>query len=78
MSKRERLIALVEKIMASDGTETEIDAWVEELESEVPHPAPSDLIFFPQDGKELTAAEVVDMALSYQAIRLGPSSEAQQ
>jgi hypothetical protein len=74
---REQLIVVVQRIMRCDGTEEEIDELVTTLERNVPHPAPTDLIFYPHDmipgfdlEQELTAEEVVDLALGYQPILL--------
>jgi hypothetical protein len=75
---REELIALVERIMRAEGaTEQEADALIDLFEASVPHPAAGDLIFHPEHalgeaypGRELTAAEVVDLALSYRPIAL--------
>ena len=65
---RAELIAIVRRIMDADGTESEIDALITTLESNVPHPSVSDLIFWPQDGVEPTAEQVVDVALAYRPI----------
>jgi hypothetical protein len=65
---RKKLVDLVSKIMNSEGTEEEIHQWVNTLRANVPHPAVSDLIFYPE--RKLTAEEIVDEALSYQPIPL--------
>ncbi len=41
-----------------------------ELEKLLPHPGVSDLIFYPK--REMTAEEIVDEALAYKPIILGP------
>jgi hypothetical protein len=45
----------------------------------VPRPDASDLIFWPEhatgERRELTAEEVVDLALSYEGIALGPGPD---
>jgi hypothetical protein len=66
MSEREELIALVRRIVACEGTEEANDAWLDELQSRVPHPAVTDLIFHHEP--ELTPEEVVDVALAYRAV----------
>lgn len=66
---REELVELVRRIMEVEGTEEEIDAMIEILEANVPHPAVTDLIFYPEDG-EPTPEEVVDQALAYKPIGL--------
>lgn len=65
---RTELIAIVQRIMDADGTESEIDALIDTAESNVPHPGLTDLIFWPQDGHEPTAEQVVDVALAYRPI----------
>ncbi|MGW0791177.1 bacteriocin immunity protein [Streptomyces sp. NPDC002911] len=65
---RDQLVDLVRKIMATHGTEEEIDRLAESLEASVPHPRVLNLIHHPDmegftDG--LTAEEVVDTALLY-------------
>lgn len=65
---REALIQIVEQIMDADGTDAELDNLMLKLEASVPHPAVSDLIFWPKNNKEPTAAEVVDEALAYRPI----------
>ena len=63
---RESLIELVEKIIQCEGSEAEIDGWIELLERNVPHPGVSDLIYH----DELSPEEIVDTALKYQSIQL--------
>jgi len=61
---REELIELVKKIYNLDLPETEHSEYVKQFNnSGVPHPAPSDLIFW--NDIELTPEEVVEFALSY-------------
>lgn len=75
---RDELIHLVERIMRAEGeTEEEADRLVDLFEASVPRPGASDLIFWPEQalgddypGRELGAAEVVDVALSYSPIAL--------
>ncbi len=70
---REELIDLVEGIKDPRGTEDDTNRDLAVLEANVPDPNVSDLIFWP-NGPELTAEEVVDKALAYKPIQLGPSS----
>ncbi|MNR64252.1 hypothetical protein D3C85_1868310 [compost metagenome] len=56
--------------MAAAGSEAELDAMLVLLGANVPHPAASDLIFYPK-GLELTAEQVVEQALSYRPVVLG-------
>jgi len=66
MTKAE-LIRLVEEIQdPGNKTDKEIDALVETLERNVPHPDVSDLIFYDNLGPE----EIVDKALAYKPIQL--------
>jgi hypothetical protein len=41
------------------------------VERNVPHPTISDLIFYPPNGIELSAEEIVNVALGYRPIELG-------
>lgn len=70
MSEHDELVALVQRIVACDGTEQEIDGWLDELQSRVPHPAVSDLIY--HNDEPLSADEVVAAALSYRVVRVPP------
>ena len=70
MSERDELIALVRRIVACEATADEIDAWMDELQSRVPHPAVTDLIYHHEPA--LTAEEVVDLCLAYRAVPLSP------
>jgi Colicin immunity protein / pyocin immunity protein len=70
--ERTQLIRLVEFLMSAQGTEEEQDEALRSLESRVPHPRVSDLIFWPQyEGfDQLTPQQVVDTALAYRPIEL--------
>ena len=71
--EREEPVQLVTFLMSAEGTEREQDAALKTLESRVPHPGVSSLIFWPHQegfGRELTPEEVVDFALAYRAIEL--------
>ncbi|MEK4043311.1 hypothetical protein NSU18_06575 [Paenibacillus sp. FSL H8-0048] len=70
---RQQLISLVTKIVNAEGTEAELDEWMEVVASNVPHPGVSNLIFW--NEPELTPEEIVDAALSYQPIVLPPPIE---
>lgn len=65
---RQKLIALVDRIMKADGTEDEINNMISLLRASVRHPEVSNLIFYPD--REMTAEEIVDVALSYKPIQL--------
>ncbi|WP_299514174.1 bacteriocin immunity protein [uncultured Rummeliibacillus sp.] len=66
MSKKlskEELIELVNKICNPKLSDEEISGYIDILEDNVPHPAPSDLIFWNEE--DLSAEEVVNIALTY-------------
>jgi hypothetical protein len=66
MSKKlskEELVELVNKICNPMLSDEEVSEYIEILEDSVPHPAPSDLIFW--NGEDLSPEEVVEIALAY-------------
>ncbi|MGE7184024.1 bacteriocin immunity protein [Peribacillus sp. NPDC006672] len=66
MSKKlskEELVELVNKIYNPMLSDEEISEYIEVLECNVPHPAPSDLIFW--NDEDLSPEEVVEIALAY-------------
>ncbi len=69
---REQLIELVQRIIDVDGTEHEIDRMLDVFESQVPYPGASDLIYW--DERDLSAEEIVDLALSHKPITLPPGT----
>jgi hypothetical protein len=72
---RDELVQAVRRIIVADGTEEELDSLLALVERNVPHPAVSDLIFYPPNGIELSAEEVVGTALAYQPIERGASGD---
>ncbi|WP_242220622.1 bacteriocin immunity protein [Bacillus cereus group sp. BfR-BA-01380] len=62
MTKKE-LIELVEQICNSKLPDELGSKYIDILEANVPHPAPSDLIFW--DFRDLTPEEIVEIALNY-------------
>lgn len=68
MKTRNELVELVREIMKCEGSEDELDAWLDEFQASVPHPSVTDLIY--HHDRELSAEEVVDLALSYRPIAL--------
>jgi hypothetical protein len=66
---KEELVRLVERIQNAEGTEEEIDAMIDRLQANVPHPTVSDLIFYPEE--EMTAEQVVEVALAYATPQIG-------
>jgi hypothetical protein len=73
---RAELIELVERIMSAEGkTEDEADELVGRFCDKVPHPDADELIFSPDKlfGHDPSPTEVVDRALSYEPVELGPA-----
>lgn len=65
----QEVIALIEKLVDASRSEEERGQVFEMLERYVPHPAASDLIFWPQ--KELTYREMAIEMLTYRPTPLG-------
>jgi hypothetical protein len=61
-------VALVEKLLAAEGTEDEQKEWLRLVEANVPHPAVSDLIYY--SDVALSAEEIVELVLNYSPIGL--------
>jgi Colicin immunity protein / pyocin immunity protein len=78
---REELIELVRRIMRCEtDDEAEEDRLVALFDNSVAHPRASNLIFWPEhelgpdaQRRDLTPEEVVDIALAYKPIELGPA-----
>ena len=79
---REELIALVERIMRVE-TKDELaeDRLVQSFEDSVAYPGASSLIFYPHEhfGEEFrhktpSAEAIVDAALAYKPVQLGPGN----
>jgi hypothetical protein len=70
ITDRNELISLVQRIIEAEGTEEEQDEMLLLLKTSVPDPNVSDLIYYPSDGQDLSAEEVVDRALAYKPIQL--------
>lgn len=60
---KEELIELVDKICNPKLSDEEVSDYIKVLEDNVPHPAPSDLIFWSEE--DLSAEKVVELALAY-------------
>lgn len=60
---KEELVELVNKICNPKLSDEEVSEYIEILEDNVPHPAPSDLIFW--NDEDLSPEEVVEIALAY-------------
>jgi hypothetical protein len=69
---REMAITLVQTVMDVEYDEDEMAGVLDELDRALACPTGyvSDLIFWPKDGQEPTAADVVDRALAYQPFTL--------
>ncbi|MCY8540106.1 bacteriocin immunity protein [Bacillus haynesii] len=65
MSKmsKEELISLVKKIMDPELDDDIVSEYIDLLEKNVPHPAPSDLIFW--SDEDYSAEQIVEIALNY-------------
>lgn len=64
MTKSE-LIEMTQRLYLHIDTEEEQDLMLKTLDKNVPHPAISDLIYWPPENKELSPEEVIDIALEY-------------
>ena len=73
MLTKEQAIDLLEKIINCEGSEAEIDKWIDILSNGVLHPNISDLIFHPD--RERIPAEIIDIAFAYQPIYLHGGSD---
>ena len=69
---RETAITLVQKVMDVDCDEDEMARVLDQLDRALACPTGyvSGLIFWPNDGREPTAAQVVERALAYQPFAL--------
>ena len=67
LSKQE-LVVLVSRIIDADGTEDEISEMISIVESNVPHPSITDLIYY--SDEDLTPSHVVEIALADRPIEL--------
>lgn len=78
MTKKE-LVELSNKIINVEGTEDQIDEWMDLFDKNVPHPNGSNLFYYPEkynsrkdDISEYnpTVEEVIELALAYKPITL--------
>lgn len=69
---RLQLIDLVKRIMACDGTEQQVDQWLQMVKQNVPDSNVSDLIYHSE--REMTAEEIVDAALAFKPDAIGGES----
>ena len=67
---RTEMIELLEKILNVEGSERQLDRWLYHIECNVPHPEVGNLVY----KTKLSAEEIIDRALAYQPVLLGPSS----
>lgn len=73
VSDRQRLIAIVQRILDGDySSDEEVDTLLAASQGDVLDPAATELIFWSSDhfAHEPTAAEIVDRALSYRPMEL--------
>lgn len=59
------LIKMVQRVIDCDEDDDIIEKLLEELDENVPHPAISDLIYWPEDETDCSAEKIVQTALSY-------------
>ncbi len=64
---RAELITIVQQLLDGEGDDAQVSSWLQQLRANLPHPAISDLIFYPVGDREPTAEEIVDEALAYSA-----------
>lgn len=57
------LVSLVERLMDPETDDETISEYIDILEKNVPHPSPSDLIFW--SNEDYSAEQIVDIALNY-------------
>lgn len=74
---RDELVELARKVINVDGTESEIDHMLNIIQANVPHPAVSDLIFWPVDNGVVTPEGVIDEALSYGQEEMGSDNKSE-
>ena len=67
---RSELIELVEKVLNIEGTEQQLAEWRYIIRCNVPDPEVTDMIY----ETELSAEEIIDRALAYQPVMLGPGT----
>ncbi|MGY4815711.1 bacteriocin immunity protein [Pseudomonas chlororaphis subsp. piscium] len=60
-------VALLQRIIDHDGTEPEVDELVFHFEEVSEHPAGSDLIFYPEDGDDDSAAGITQTVKEWRA-----------
>ncbi|MGY3255337.1 Colicin immunity protein / pyocin immunity protein [Pseudomonas sp. LAMO17WK12:I10] len=60
-------VALLQRIIDHDGTEPEVDELVYLFEEVSEHPAGSDLIFYPEDGADDSAAGITQTVKKWRA-----------
>ena len=68
---REEIILTVQRIIACEDTEEEIDAQIQHLESHVSDPSVSDYMFS-KEYEGLTVEEIADKIIAFRPTRLGP------
>lgn len=61
---KDEFVELIDLVMNAEGEEYEIDYWLEILSTNLTSSI-SDLIFWPEDGEELSAEEIYEKAIDY-------------
>lgn len=68
---KDKLITLVNRLIDAYGTEDQLDNIESLLENELPDPNFVGYIYYPSNGIELSAEEIVEKAHAYKPIILG-------
>lgn len=63
---KQELIKMVQRVIDCEEDEDTIDELLEILDDNLPHPSIWDLIYWPPNEEELSAEEMIDIAISYQ------------
>lgn len=66
MYDKQELIKMVQRVIDCEKDEDTIDELLEILDDNLPHPSIWDLIYWPPNEEELSAEEIIDIAISYQ------------
>ena len=66
MYDKQELIKMVQRVIDCEEDEDTIDELLEILDDNLPHPSIWDLIYWPPNEEELSAEEMIDIAISYQ------------
>lgn len=71
MADRDRLVAMLDRLIRADGTEEELDEFVFKLNNDYKMADASKYLSHPPDGVTRTAEEIADIVLAYEPLALG-------